>query len=352
MTIRLGLISLAIAVSLGVAIPAIAYDETGSSDNPSDCGSCHGVPTVSVEATGVARQGPHGGYTTSSRKCAGCHSVHSAPASGNVLLTGPTITDACELCHDGTGGKGVYGAIASRGLVVGAAHRTEVSSVIPGGDPSTGDTSTAVFSGLGGALSCGDCHSPHGNYLVDPFTSDRHRIETDTAGFLSSKLLKRKPNGATTATAEYGSDWCSGCHSGRAAGAHEVINHPVESSATAGFFRYENLQVVVGVDSSSTETGTLGGSNFGYVVPWPRSAGQGAHLPVCQQCHEDGRNVGDVAVGRVSADEAFAVTGVDGSVVTDNPRFQSFPHETINSRLLVESGDDLCTNCHTPQQLK
>jgi predicted CXXCH cytochrome family protein len=38
-------------------------------------------------------------------------------------------------------------------------------------------------------------------------------------------------------------------------------------------------------------------------------------------------------------------------VTTDNPRFQNFPHETANTRMLVETGDDLCTNCHPPAVL-
>jgi predicted CXXCH cytochrome family protein len=37
--------------------------------------------------------------------------------------------------------------------------------------------------------------------------------------------------------------------------------------------------------------------------------------------------------------------------VTDNPRFQNFPHETENPQLLVETDDDLCLNCHTPANL-
>jgi hypothetical protein len=135
-----------------------------------------------------------------------------------------------------------------------------------------------------------------------------------------------------------------------------VINHPVESSSTAGFFHYESLQVVTGTNSSETETGTLGGSNFGYVMPWEkatgRTAGQGAHVPICQQCHEDVRNVGDGAVGQVKPTEVFTVSGVDGSVEGDNPRFQVFPHESDNTQLLIETDDDLCTNCHTKKQLE
>ena len=41
---------------------------------------------------------------------------------------------------DGTGGYGVYGTIAARGLVAGAAHRSvpPTTAVVPGGDPAGG----------------------------------------------------------------------------------------------------------------------------------------------------------------------------------------------------------------------
>ena len=29
-----------------------------------------------------------------------------------------------------------------------------------------------------------------------------------------------------------------------------------------------------------------------------------------------------------------------------NPRFQTFPHEGVNPRFLIEREDDLCLNCH------
>jgi hypothetical protein len=361
MAARAALTAFIVAVSLAVTPAAWAYSEVATTApnpfiNPADCASCHSetsVEVTSVASTGEARQGPHSGFAAASRNCAGCHLVHQAPASGYLLLPGATMTETCELCHDGTGGGGVYGAIEARGLQVTAEHRTETATVIPGGDLSTGGRATGSFSGSGGTLGCGDCHSPHGIDLVQAFTTDRMRTAGDVDGFVSNQLLKRKPTGATTETPVYGSDWCAGCHAGRISGVHDVINHPVDSSATVGptAFSYESLQVVDAVNSPKTQTGTLGRSNFGYVMPWPRTAGQGAHSPICQQCHEDGRNVGDTASGRIAADEVFSITTPDGGTASDNPCFQTFPHESQVANLLVETNDDLCTNCHPANQL-
>ncbi|MDP2183037.1 MAG: cytochrome c3 family protein [Actinomycetota bacterium] len=41
----------------------------------------------------------------------------------------------------------------------------------------------------------------------------------------------------------------------------------------------------------------------------------------------------------------------DGLAATDNPRFQTFPHESVNRRLLVETYDNLCMNCHPTTSL-
>ncbi len=357
--ISVGLTALVMAAAFVAPAHVFAYSETSTTVNPaispSDCGSCHGYDDVSIDAT---RTGPHSGYMTTSRACAGCHITHAAPAVGSaaqssLLLPGATITETCELCHDGTGGQGVYGTIEARGLTVVSAHRTEETSAVPGGDESTGETSTVGFGGLGGTLSCNDCHSPHGVDLVEPFTTDRHRNASDTVGYSSSQLLRRSPGGTTTETPVYGSDWCAACHKGRASGLHAVINHPLDSSAASGSvaFSYAQLQVVAGVDSAETTPGPLGGSNFGYVMPWPRSAAQEGHRPICQQCHEDARSVGSSLVGSIVASETFSVTSPDGINATDSPRFQVFPHESASPSLTIESGDDLCYNCHTSSQL-
>ena len=58
--------------------PAFAYNETGNPYIPSDgygsCGFCH------YPGWTGSSYGPHRGYTSSSRACGTCHTVHDAPA--------------------------------------------------------------------------------------------------------------------------------------------------------------------------------------------------------------------------------------------------------------------------------
>jgi hypothetical protein len=351
---RLLVATFALAAVLAAASPAYGYYTESTTTVISDCAVCHGADDPSTD-----RSGPHGGYATTTNKCAACHTVHTAPFGGIKLLPGPTIKATCETCHDGTSGRGVYGVIRSR---LGTAtpvygHSCESTNVVPGGDPLTGAETTATFSGTGGALTCSDCHSPHGNSAgtVAPFVGDRKRGSVETT-ITSNRLLKKMPTSATSTVDVYGSDWCGACHKGRLSGSGVTGNHPVDSRATTTSpFYYNWVARVSGVNTSTVTTGTLGANNFGYVMPdfgppTHRAPLQRGHAPICQQCHEDARNVGDTGQWIAPA-ELFSITATDGAVVADNPRFQVFPHESQNRGLLIEdvavSIDDLCLNCHS-----
>ncbi len=159
------------------------------------------VLTVLFVGIAAADAGPHGGYTTTTAACAGCHRAHTGQAE-RLLKAGPTQTDFCYACH-GTGGLGAAtnaqegiwmdptarqdpygGGSAFSGNVVGrgmkgsgfdsaimdtdnngtataapttSKHRTEDANAIMWGSgaPNTGK-------GRVGVLKCADCHSPHG----------------------------------------------------------------------------------------------------------------------------------------------------------------------------------------------
>lgn len=344
---------------------AFAYDETTSTIitnpiNDATCGSCH-----PFDLEGFSMQiwtGPHGGYTTTSKRCRTCHSVHAAPADSVALLPGPTITETCLTCHDGTQGRGVYGAIAARlgAGAVASGHSVDTTNVVPGGDINTGGSTQMVFGGLGGTLTCSDCHSPHASNVVEPFLGDRMRTLGGFGTLPSNKLLKQRVGAATEPVMDYGSDWCLGCHQGRVSGLAAYHNHPVDSlTTTATPFNYGYIARLASDNPTSTtvisetnftgpygQWGGLGGSNRGYLMPYPRTPQQAGHSPICQQCHEDSRNVGEL-VGDGSVGDAMPFApSIDGVTPTSNPRFQNFPHESTNRRLLVETDDDLCLNCH------
>lgn len=367
---RLGRFSILLAVTFGLVLALVATahagNEGGSCDpQRSDCEACH---TPDFEPG----YGPHGFYSDVTDKCMTCHTVHDAPGQRD-LLPRNTVRESCFACHDGTGGQGVYGALASRGLSADGGHSCDETNVIPGGNGLTGLEATRSFVGENHYLSCDDCHSPHNCEVVNDFRGERFRGGLGLIlGYYypdadpSSKLLKQRPTGASSSTVEYGSDWCAGCHVGRMSG-RGLYTHPVDSRAeTSAPFTYNNVALL---DSGGVTTHTVFGAmtdgpssiptNRGYLMPYPRSSQQTGHLPICQQCHEDSRDVGTLTVDGAEA-ALFSITATEFAPPppapgqypdTDNPRFQNFPHETRRVKMLVETGDNLCLNCHLPENL-
>ncbi len=84
--------------------------------------------------------------------------------------------------------------------------------------------------------------------------------------------------------------------------------------------------------------------NRGYLMPYPRTPLQDGRGPTCQQCHEDSRNVGTLgADGRATA-AVGELQQPDG--LPNDPGVS-----TANPRMVVESKEDLCLNCHVAVQL-
>lgn len=354
-------IALALMIAAAVlAAPAVAhaYNEGGSVPGSTVlCVSCHSA-TASPATTAtmeVSRSGPHGGYARVTTKCSICHEVHKA--GGVQLLPKATIKDTCNTCHDGTGGNGVYGVLAARGFTVAAAHGIDTTNMVPGGNAADGSDATMTFSGANRYMTCTDCHSPHDSRTVAGFISDRRRTATDSvvATAVTDRLLKQNPGGNPTTTSVYGSNWCGGCHQGRLVNNATQHNHPVETTANAATpYNYGNLWRVSTTNSptstpastSVSQLGPLGGNNNGFLILTPRPW-SGIHYPICQQCHADPRYCGSIdSTGGNARPGTFTVTTANGLGVNDNPRVQVFPHESTSTFFLVETGDDLCTNCH------
>ena len=304
-----------------------------------DCEACHRDDFMTKD------KGPHGGYTDTTDECGVCHYVHEAILT-NKLLPATTILEICNSCHDldftGTGGSGVYGAIRARGQVVQSRHDIwgynntetapgdgsksyEATSWVPGGMTSLDDT-----------LTCTSCHTPHGNTIIPAFKGERIRfsIVSNPPGS-SNRILQDDVNGTPKETyTVYGADWCAACHDRRHAGSKGlagVNNHPVDQGNTAYAATSAAAQGVAWT-ATATADGTLPARQAG----WSREATPG-WAPLCQQCHEDYRDV----------ESAFIIKGYgDGLAAGQNPPFQNFPHESQARSFQVETGDDLCLNCH------
>lgn len=340
------IVSLAALLWAGSALSAYAFAPpigglgTGTTEpfNLFDCDQCHAADSQAPPADG---SGPHGSYATTTSKCSVCHDVHNAPAGGILLLRGATVSAACLTCHDGTqSGIGPYDTIEAHGGVVAAEHETDVTNVIPGGSVN-----------LTGSLGCSDCHSVHGANTVAPFLRDSGFSGTTYIGgadayVTSDCLLRADVNGASVA--EYGALWCAACHDERHSGSATTINHPVDDATDWG---YGDVVSTVTLDSwrAGPYDGLgnaigMGRTNGGYIMAPAAEDGDGRVVtrrdPMCQQCHEDARNVTEI----FSAD--YTYRGTDPWNTPINPEFVTFPHQTTNATMLVEQYDDLCLNCH------
>lgn len=184
--------------------------------------------------------------------------------------------------------------------------------------------------------------------------------------YLTTRLLRNRPNVVGQYVYEYGSKWCLACHDGRNDSFTMVLNHPVDEDS-AGYnllntlpeinFVFQEGKVAAIEDIKQKkyvliQDGLTGNSEEVHINKEPRSNSWFAMVsedavssterpdgnvdfkaggPVCQQCHGNPRDV----------ETAFSV--INGS---KNPFRMSFPHVSGNQNLLVESNDDLCTNCH------
>ncbi len=287
--------------------------------------------------------GPHRNYTDDTQACRECHAIHEAPSPvGAVLLkaTASTIEQAalatCNLCH-GAGGPAVYKPYAQPPLTVQARHSPTLTitsiSYLGIGTPETGVPSIRK-------VLCLACHNPHGTslYTIPTFTPD-------TTYGVTNALLRRPgtaslnyalPGAGTTGTPNaYGAQWCRDCHNRP----ENILSHQLGPAGEPHPYSSTTTYQAVWYWASPTYVqGRLGGTTSAYVM-YDRNSIDDPD-PICQQCHEDARNVEGV----------FKVTTATYQS-TDNPPYKGFPHQGSLANFRVETGDDLCTNCHPQEEL-
>ena len=206
--------------------------------------------------------------------CADCHSLHrdEAPAPP-THLRGATALDTCLRCHAGTPGiPDVIGADVNGLLDRAAGAFAMPGSAAPGGH-ALGGAGSSPGPHATGAVTCTDCHDPHGNgqprSLRLPATADSR----DALGLLvapQARGLQRYEAahvayGADPATNMRAvSDLCLDCHpmeSNGRGGAH--TSHPTASRGAATM-----AGVSQGDRRGTTDSGHwLGGTGTGFEVP-------------------------------------------------------------------------------------
>jgi len=212
------------------------------------------VVVVAVAAVWVgaasANEGPHGGYTTTTDACAGCHRTHTAPEAQLLFDTDPGL---CLSCH-GAAGAGantnVEGGIfdnswaASNGLgtldeplqgggFVQWQHENQggfaaVSSIHnPSAVFGTGNATgawgdgvargTRAATGVTGGFRCSACHDPHGsgNWRIIRETVNGVALAAGTVTSADGGPDEGGKSYTTDSADDYGagiSTFCAACH--------------------------------------------------------------------------------------------------------------------------------------------
>ncbi len=264
-------------------------------------------------------ENPHGGYASTTDKCSDCHTLHDAPG-GYKLLLGATFLATCEVCH-GAGGQALFKPYTTIGVTTLADHNPNATL--------TASSTLGIGTPEEEKPLCGGCHSPHDRNTVNPYISDT------SATYSSSRLLRKGgsqtyapslPGYGTQTISDYSGDWCTDCHNVR--------------TGMGGTNHQTNTAALTWANSS------LARSNGAYRMSpagWqPRTS------PICQYCHEDSREVDDDVTDAILT---FTCNSPTTYSATDNPGLKFFPHRTENPLFRLETGDDLCLNCHPTSQL-
>jgi hypothetical protein len=244
---------------------------------------------------------PHGGYATSTVKCAVCHAVHNASLSGQLLLQTPA-SDACNYCH--VGGAGGY---------------TQVYNGIPANYSGT-DWKNAhnsfLVAGVEGGLVCTTCHQVHAadqamtaNAALTVKLLKGAKVYDDSSGTPNYDPVAKAPLAGDSYDVAL-TKWCAGCHFTRGgtytyyANAYNQQSHVMTNTAAV----YDN--------PSATYNGQ---------VAWIGST-------YCSSCHASNYNDGTGKWPHYTAGNRFLISSTDASSA-------SVP--TTNT-----SSDGVCLRCH------
>lgn len=272
--------TLVIAAYFALTMAGSAYAETGTSGY---------LSWQSVAALPGQGSSPHGGYSTTTNKCAVCHSVHGATSPGEFLLPS-TVSDACNYCH--VGGAGGY---------------TQVYGGDPtyysGNDLDNAHNTFTNIDGVEGGVRCTNCHSVHA--AGDKMTANAYLTEKMLVG--AKTYVKKPANYDPIAKAPLSTDssdtalskWCAGCHFTKGGtytywGLQNGQSH-VMTTATATYSNPATTESTQVAWANSTQCSSC--HSAGYNTPaWPHYAGSQANSAEGIRWLESGANASSTPV--------------------------------------------------------
>lgn len=210
---------------------------------------------------------PHGGYSTTTQKCAVCHSVHGAAFDGEVLLPTP-ISGACNYCH--VGGAGGY-------------------TQVYGGDPGNyfgNDLDNAHNSfdnafGVESGVRCTTCHSVHAAQSImtaNPYLTQR--LLVGDKAYEEDPMPNYDPIGQAPLSSDTSdtalSKWCAGCHFTKGGtytywGTQNGQSHNM-TTATASYSNPASTETTRVAWKNSTQCSSCHSSGYA-TAAWPHYAG-------------------------------------------------------------------------------
>lgn len=229
---------------------------------------------------------PHGGYTSTTNKCASCHSVHSAYTESAVMggapsmLLATSVADACTYCHIDANARSdvkIYGGVASNyngsadSTVVAGAHRSN------------------RVSGVETGVSCSKCHTVHGT--SSKMTGNAY-LDASLLSKVDSSTVPFENNPADTPEIAL-SKWCVQCHTFASATKPHMNLSSASSTTTVA---WQDVTGCTSCHAAGTETSdfphyTAGAASFLLSATSAQAVPTGATSAtedgVCLRCHRE-----------------------------------------------------------------
>ena len=287
-TVRTSMVVAALAACLviGLATPAFAEAPRAQAY----------VPWSEVATLPGQGSSPHGGYATTTVKCAVCHSVHNAGAMGDLLLQ-DTAAGACNYCH-----------VNSAMTVYTQVYNGDLDNY-QGTDYANAHNSFDNGLGTEQGVTCSSCHQVHGASYLMTYNA-----------YLTTKILSvglgpdyntfPRPNWDPTARNALSTDdsstaltkWCAGCHFTKAStapyynGDGSNSHSHIMTTATASTTAFKDSTYCFSCHSS--DFGTSEWPHFTQGESFLQSAANSTSTPagaldsredgVCIRCHRTG----------------------------------------------------------------